>query len=100
MSLTEKQRKFLRGRAHPLEPVVMIGNAGLTENVVKEADRALEDHELIKVRVRAAERSNRDGMIADLALRTRSELVHRIGHVATLFRQRSSEPRMAIPDSG
>lgn len=100
MSLTEKQRKFLRGRAHPIEPVVMVGNSGLTENVVKEADRALEDHELIKVRVRAAERSSRDGMICDLAARTRSELVHRIGHVATLYRQRTAEPRMTIPDSG
>lgn len=54
--LSEKQRKFLRGLAHALEPVVWIGNSGLTDGVVAEADRALRDHELIKVKIRASDR--------------------------------------------
>jgi RNA-binding protein len=98
MPLSEPQKKFLRGKAHGLDPVVMVGNAGLSEGVVREADRALEDHELIKIRVRAADRGNRDAMIAQLAQRTGSELVHRIGHVAALYRARREEPRMLIPD--
>jgi RNA-binding protein len=97
--LTERQKKFLRGRAHALDPVVIIGNAGLTAGVIAETARALSDHELIKVRVRAADREARDRMIAELCSATASERVHRIGHVATLYRQRPEEPRMALPDA-
>jgi putative YhbY family RNA-binding protein len=49
MALTEKQLRFLRGKAHALRPVVMLGNKGLTDNVVAETAQALRDHELIKV---------------------------------------------------
>jgi RNA-binding protein len=96
--LTERQRRYLRGLAHPLKPIVMIGDAGLTDSVAKETERALQDHELIKVRVRGAEREQRDALLADLAQRTRSTLVNRIGHVAVLFRQRSKDSKIVIPD--
>ena len=56
MALSEKQKKHLRRLAHPLSPVVMLGNAGLTDGVVKELDRALADHELVKVSARVGER--------------------------------------------
>jgi len=98
MELTDPQRRFLRGRAHPLKPVIQIGNAGLTEAVVLETRRALNDHELIKVRVRAAERSARDALFAELAQRTDSSLVDRIGHVAVLYRPREPQPKLLIPD--
>jgi RNA-binding protein len=54
MALSEKQKKHLRRLAHPLNPIVMLGNAGLTDGVVSELDRALDDHELVKVSVRVA----------------------------------------------
>lgn len=97
MQLTEKQRKFLRGKAHPLEPVVRIGNNGLTDGVVAETARALLDHELVKVKVSAADRDSRDAMIAELAKRSDSALVHRIGHVAVLYRANPELPKILLP---
>jgi RNA-binding protein len=98
-TLSEKQRKFLRGRAHPLNPVVMVGNAGLTEGVVAETARALLDHELIKVKVRGADREARDLLLSQLETRTGSTLVTRIGHVAVLYRRHPELPRLVIPDA-
>ena len=98
MELTENQRRFLRGRAHDLKPVILIGNAGLTEAVAKECARALEDHELIKVKGRGGDREARDSLFADLAERTGSALVHRIGHVAVLYKP-AKKPALIIPDA-
>ena len=98
MDLSENQRRFLRGRAHPLKPVIQIGGKGLTEAVAKETARALKDHELIKVRATGADRVARDALFADLAGRTQSSLVHRIGHVAVLYRANKAKPGLIIPD--
>ena len=98
MDLTENQRRFLRGRAHALKPLIQIGNNGLTEAVTRETDRALHDHELIKVRAPGADRRARDAILAELAARTRSALVHRIGHVAVLYRANATKPGLIIPD--
>lgn len=97
MQLTEKQRRHLRGLAHPLKPVILIGNAGVSPGVVEETVRALHDHELIKVRLPGLAREDRDAALADLALRTDSALVGRIGHVATLYRARPKTPRILLP---
>ena len=97
-ALTEKQLKFLRGKAHPLNPIILVGQAGLTDAVVAETDRALADHELIKVKVRGADRAARDAMLATLGTRTGSALVTRIGHVAVLYRRHPTLPRLVIPD--
>ena len=84
--LSAAERKELKARAHRLEPVVMIGTKGLTDEVVKEVDVALKAHELIKVRVRSADRSSRDAIFSELATRTGSALVQRIGHVGVLYK--------------
>ena len=97
MQLNDKQRRHLRGLAHDLKPVVMVGDAGLTDGVVRETERALHDHELIKIKVRAADRDTRDALIADLATRTTSELVNRIGHVAVLYRPRPDKTGIVLP---
>jgi RNA-binding protein len=98
VALTEKQKKHLRRLAHPLGPVVMLGNAGLTDGVVKELDRALHDHELVKVTARVGERSSRNAALGDLAVRTASELVQRIGHVGIFYRRRADLPKILLPD--
>ena len=98
MQLSETQRRYLRGVAHPLKPVIEVGNAGLTDAVARETERALHDHELIKVRVRAADRDVRDAIFDELATRTRSALVQRIGHVGVLYRRRAELPKIIIPD--
>ena len=97
MNLTEKQLRFLRGKAHALKPVVMLGNKGLTDNVVAETVEALRVHELIKVRVRAADREARDALLAELVKRSGGTLVGRIGHVATLYRPGEPLARMVLP---
>jgi RNA-binding protein len=97
VQLTEKQRRYLRGLAHPLKPVILVGNAGVSAGVIAETQRALQDHELIKVRLPGLPREERDVALADLALRTQSALVGRIGHVATLYRARKDMPAIILP---
>jgi len=65
--------------------------------VAAETERALHDHELIKVRVRSADREARDALLAELSLQTHSELVTRIGNVAVLYRAHPKLPRLVIP---
>ena len=97
--LSERQQRHLRGRAHALKPVIRIGNAGLTEAVARETARALHDHELIKVKPPAAIARRAMPWSTQLAQRTGSALVHRIGHVAVLYRPAPSLPRILIPDA-
>lgn len=85
--LTEPQKKFLRGLAHPRNVIVQTGNAGMTDAVLREIELALLHHELVKVRVVAGDRDERDAQIARAVALTRCELVQRIGHVAILYRR-------------
>jgi RNA-binding protein len=84
--------------AHPLHPIVMLGGAGLTEGVVSELERALADHELVKVSARVGERDARNAALAALAARTSAELVQRVGHVGVFYRRRKELPKILIPD--
>ena len=97
--LSERQRRHLRGLAHPLKPVVRLGAAGLTDAVARETERALGDHELIKVKAPGGgDREARDALFSALAARTTSALVQRIGNVAVLYRPHPVLPRILIPD--
>jgi len=98
VALSEKQKKHLRRLAHPMSPLVMLGNAGLTDGVVNELDRALNDHELVKVAARVGDRVSRDAALGDLALRTSSEIVQRIGRIGLFYRRRAELPKVLIPD--
>lgn len=98
MALTEKQKKHLRRLAHPMSPIVMLGNAGLTEAVVGELERALNDHELVKVSARVGERTRRDAALDEMASRTASEIVQRIGNVGVFYRRRKDLAKILIPD--
>jgi RNA-binding protein len=98
MPLSEKQKKHLRRLAHPLHPLVMLGNAGLTDGVANELDRALTDHELVKVSARVGDRSARDAALSELAQRTSAELVQRIGNVGVFYRRGEKLAKVVIPD--
>jgi RNA-binding protein len=98
MGLSEKQKKHLRRLAHPLSPLVLVGQAGLTDGVVNELDRALTDHELVKVAARVGERASRDAALTLLAARTRAELVHRVGHVGVFYRRSPALAKILLPD--
>jgi RNA-binding protein len=81
-----------------LKPVVRLGSAGLTDAVARETARALTDHELIKVRAPGGDAGARDALFGELATRTASALVHRIGNVAVFYRPHPQLPRILIPD--
>jgi RNA-binding protein len=98
MQLSEKQKKHLRRLAHPLHPLVMLGNAGLTDGVVNELERALTDHELVKVSARVGERTSRNAALDELARRTSAELVQRVGHVGVFYRRGRRLAKIILPD--
>ena len=85
--LTSAQRAELRGRAHGLSPVVMIGDAGLSESVVSETDRALDIHGLIKVRVHGDDRAAREALGLALSEQLACALVQTIGKLLVLWRE-------------
>src|SRR5258706_609496 len=85
--LSPSRRRELKARAHPLDPVVLIGGAGLTSAVLAEIDRGLRSHELIKVRVPGADRSGREAILEEICRQTGAQAVQHIGKVLVLFRE-------------
>lgn len=88
MTMTPKERQHLKALAHKLKPVVMVGNNGMTDAVNKEIDRALNDHELIKIRVQTEDRDVRKQLFAAIAEAASAELVQTIGGIGILYRLR------------
>jgi RNA-binding protein len=88
MLLKPHQIRTFRGLAHHLKPVVMVGEKGITENLLAELNRALDDHELIKVSIAGADRADRRLMTAELCQTTGAQLVQLIGRVSVLYRPR------------
>lgn len=84
LSLTVEQRLALKGRAHALNPTVMIGNAGLTDAVLKEIAATLQAHELIKIRV-MAEREQRETIMAEICTRLDAAPVQHIGKILVIY---------------
>lgn len=80
-------RKLLRAKAHSLKPVVITGQHGITPAVLNEINLALDYHELIKVRVNAGQREERQAMIAQICAETTAELIQAIGHIITIYRK-------------
>lgn len=88
IELNNQQKKYLRNLAHPLKPMVMIGEQGLTESVIEELDRTLGHHELIKVRISVGDRDDRDALIKKICKRLDITLAQRIGNIAVCYRPR------------
>lgn len=103
LQLSPAQRKEHRSGAHHLDPVVAVGNDGLTPAVVKEVDAALKAHGLIKVRVFSDDRAAREAMLADLAEQLDAAPIQHIGKLLVLWRpippkeKTEREDRMAGP---
>jgi RNA-binding protein len=96
MPLSPKQRHFLRGLAHSLKPIIIIGQQGLTPNVKNEIDQALTYHELIKLRVNAGDRIQRRQLIEAIVGEANAELVSTIGHIALLYRPNPKKHRIPL----
>ena len=95
--LDRDQRLALRASAHHLRPMVLLGSAGLTEAVVKETDRALAAHELIKVRIPSDDRDEREHIYAELAARLGAARIQAIGKLVVLYRPRPEEEPVPAP---
>ena len=98
MTLTERQKKYLRGLGHHLKPVVWIGQHGLSDAVLAEIGTALDFHELVKVKI-AADRDERSAMGARIGAETGAEQVHAIGQMVLLFRRTPEQPKVALPST-
>ncbi len=98
VTLSEKQRKFLRGLAHGRRALVQIGKEGYSEAISKEMNGALTAHELVKVRARVGDREERDKAFDALAKASSSVLIQRIGNVGVFFRARKEKPKVILPD--
>jgi len=89
--LTSKRRSELRAEAHKLNPVVIIGDKGLTDEVIGEIDRALKAHELIKVRASAGDRDARDVWMESICEKLEAHPVQQIGKIFVVYRQKPVE---------
>ena len=93
--LTGAQRKFLRAEAHHYNPVIMIGKSGITPELVKATEEALDCHELMKVKF-VNLKDEKDELIEKLSAETACEIVGRIGNTAILFRQNKDPEKRTI----
>lgn len=90
-SIDRQEQRRLKAIGHKLKPVLTIAGNGLTDSVIAELERALNDHELIKIKLSVGDRDVRDALIDSLLERSRAEAVQRIGNTVLLLR-RSSQP--------
>lgn len=96
MALSQDQKKRFRTIAHHLKPVVMIAEKGISEGVLAELERALEDHELIKLKIAVLEREDKQLIINEVCKQTGATLVQAIGKVAVLYRPaRKQNPKLS-----
>ena len=96
MTLSNKQKQFLKGEAHSLKPLVLLGSNGLTEGVVMEIQSALEIHELIKVKVPTDDRETKALIFEAIVRETGATKLQTIGHTIVLYRQ-SPEKKIQLP---
>lgn len=94
--LTPAQRQFLKGQAHNRQPVVMIGNQGLTAAVLKEIERGLDAHELIKIKAASDEPDTRRAWLEEICTATGAAPVQQIGKVLVIYRA-ASKPVIVLP---
>lgn len=96
MTLSNTDKKHYRSIAHNLNPVIIIGDKGLTKSLLEELNRALHDHELIKVKIAIGDRDDRSQIIDTLVEETKSEIVQSIGKVVVLLKKNpKAKPKLS-----
>lgn len=96
LTLNSKQLSFLRAASHGLDPVVMVGNNGLSEPVLREIDLGLKAHELLKIKVQSDQRELRDQMLQEICEKLGAVAVQHIGKQLVVYR-RADKPRITLP---
>ena len=97
MSLSKKQIKFLRAKCHDLKAVIMLGQKGLTEEVLTEIEIALTHHELVKIKLAVDDREKRKQMISEICDRSQSEEVQSIGKTLSVYRVNPDKAVIELP---
>jgi RNA-binding protein len=96
LNLTPGQRRFLRAQAHALNPVVMIGDAGLSASVMKEIGGSLKSHELIKIKIAGGDREQREAMLGEICTTLEAEPVQHIGKTLIVYKT-ADKPVLVLP---
>jgi RNA-binding protein len=99
MPLSKKQIKFLRAKCHALKPVIMLGQKGLTDEVLNELDIALTHHELVKIKLSIDDRDLRKQVADEICEKSQAEEVQSIGKTLTVYRVNSDKAIIALPKS-
>lgn len=97
MSLSKKQLKFLRARCHDLKAVIMMGQKGLTEEVLSEMEIALTHHELVKIKLSVDDRELRKQLIAEICDKTQAQEVQSIGKTLSIYRVNPDKAVIELP---
>lgn len=97
MPLSKKQSKFLRAKCHDLKAVILLGQKGLTGEVLKELELALTHHELVKIKLSVDDRDLRKQMISDICAKTQSEEIQSIGKTLSIYRVNSDKAVIELP---
>jgi RNA-binding protein len=97
VTLTGKQRRFLRSLGHHLEPVVLLGKQGITDQVIAATNAAIETHELVKIRRGTECPQTAREVGQSLSETLEAEMVQKIGHTVLLYRRHPEEPTIAVP---
>ncbi len=95
--LTGKQRSYLKGLAHTMEPIFQVGKNGITENFIKQVDEALDARELIKIKVLNNSLLDAKEVALELAESTKAEFVQSIGNKFTLYRESKENKKIQLP---
>ncbi|GAB6069873.1 ribosome assembly RNA-binding protein YhbY [Thiomicrorhabdus hydrogeniphila] len=94
--LTTSQKKYLRGIAHNINPMIIIGANGVTESLMKELESTLEHHEILKIKMASADRDDRKQIVDYILEKTGALLVQSIGKICVIYRQ-SDETELPLP---
>lgn len=96
MALTQEQKKHFKSIGHHLKPIVTVAEQGLSEGLMAELERALNDHELIKIQLRLSDRDDRAAILTELCQQSSAELVQSIGKVALVYRKNpNANPKLS-----
>ncbi|MDJ0955577.1 MAG: YhbY family RNA-binding protein [Arenicellales bacterium] len=96
MAITGKQKRYLRGLAHNQRVIVTVGAKGLTDDLLRELNTALDHHELLKIRLPASSKARHQELLQSICSATDSELVQVIGHIGVIFRS-ADPPQISLP---
>jgi RNA-binding protein len=95
--LTGKQKRFLRSKAHHIQPIFQVGKGGVNSNLVKQVEEALEARELIKVSVLQNCEEDKETVAEELSTGSKAELVQVIGSTIVLYKESSNQKRIELP---